>query len=91
MYLQISLNKLFLLNRLIIPLFFFTSLSFAQQITIKDQVTNENLPDVVIFNEDKTESIITDFNGLVDLNLFSSDENIFFSITRLFNSQNIKD
>ena len=80
MYLQISLNKLFLLNRLIIPLFFFTSLSFAQQITIKDQVTNENLPDVVIFNEDKTESIITDFNGLVDLNLFSSDENIFFQL-----------
>ena len=80
MYLQISLNKLFLLNRLIIPLFFFTSLSFAQQITIKDQVTNENLPDVVIFNEDKTESIITDFNGLVDLNRFSSDENIFFQL-----------
>ena len=80
MYLQKSLNKLFLLNRLIIPLIFFSTLSFAQQITVKDENTNENLPDVVIFNESKSQSIITDLDGVVDLSLFSSDENIFFQL-----------
>ena len=80
MYLQKSLNKLFLLNRLIILLFFFSTLSFGQQITVKDENTNENLPDVVIFNENKSQSIITDLDGTVDLSLFSSDENIFFQL-----------
>ena len=80
MYLQKSLNKLFLLNRLIISLFFFSTLSFGQQITVKDENTNENLPDVVIFNENKSQSIITDLDGVVDLSLFSSDENIFFQL-----------
>ena len=80
MYLEKSLNKLFLLNRLIIPLVFFSTLSFAQQITVKDENTNENLPDVVIFNESKSQSIITDLDGVVDLSLFSSDENIFFQL-----------
>ena len=80
MYLQKSLNKLFFLNRLVILLFFFSTLSFGQQITVKDENTNENLPDVVIFNENKSQSIITDLDGIVDLSLFSSDENIFFQL-----------
>ena len=80
MYLQKSLNKLFLLNRLVILLFFFSTLSFGQQITVKDENTNENLPDVVIFNENKSQSIITDLDGIVDLSLFSSNENIFFQL-----------
>ena len=80
MYLEKSLNKLFLLNRLVILLFFFSTLSFGQQITVKDENTNENLPDVVIFNESKSQSIITDLDGVVDLSLFSSDENIFFQL-----------
>ena len=45
-----------------------------------DENTNENLPDVVIFNENKSQSIITDLDGIVDLSLFSSDENIFFQL-----------
>ena len=80
MYLQKYLNKLLLLKRIIIPLFFFSTLSFAQQITVKDEITNENLPDVVIFNENKSQSIITDLDGVVDLSLFSSDENIYFQL-----------
>ncbi|MDB2365977.1 TonB-dependent receptor [Flavobacteriaceae bacterium] len=47
---------------------------------MKDENTNENLPDVVIFNESKSQSIITDLDGVVDLSLFSSDENIFFQL-----------
>ncbi|MDC6465946.1 TonB-dependent receptor [Flavobacteriaceae bacterium] len=69
-----------MLNRLVILLFFFSTLSFGQQITVKDENTNENLPDVVIFNENKSQSIITDLDGIVDLSLFSSDENIFFQL-----------
>ena len=80
MYLQKYLNKLLLLKGIIIPMFFFSTLSFAQQITVKDEITNENLPDVVIFNENKSQSIITDLDGVVDLSLFSSDENIYFQL-----------
>ena len=80
MYLQKYLNKLLLLKGIIVPLFFFSTLSFAQQITVKDEITNENLPDVVIFNENKSQSIITDLDGVVDLSLFSSDENIYFQL-----------
>ena len=80
MYLQKYLNKLLLLKGIIIPLFFFSTVSFAQQITVKDEVTNENLPDVVIFNENKSKSIITDLDGVVDLSLFSSDENVYFQL-----------
>ena len=79
MYLQKSLNKLFLLNRLIILLFFFSTLSFGQQITVKDENTNENLPDVVIYNENKSQSIITDLDGIVDLSLFHQMKIFFFS------------
>jgi len=60
------LNKLLVRNRLIILLFFVSSFSFSQQVSVKDETTNEDLSDVVIFNEDKSESIITDLNGLVD-------------------------
>ena len=80
MYLQKYLNKLLLLKGIIIPLFFFSTVSFAQQITVKDEITNENLPDVVIFNENKSKSIITDLDGVVDLSLFSSDENVYFQL-----------
>ena len=80
MFLMKSLNKLFLINGLIISLFFVSSFSYSQQITVKDENSNENLSDVVIFNEDKSESIITDLNGVVDLSMFSEDEKIYFQL-----------
>ena len=63
MFLMKYLNKLFLINGLIISLFFVSSFSYSQQVSVKDENSNENLSDVVIFNEDKSESIITDLNG----------------------------
>ena len=74
------LNKLLVRNRLIILLFFVSSVSFSQQVSVKDETTNEDLSDVVIFNEDKSESIITDLNGLVDLSIFSENEKIYFQL-----------
>jgi hypothetical protein len=45
------LNKLLVRNRLIILLFFVSSFLFSQQVSVKDETTNEDLSDVVIFNE----------------------------------------
>jgi hemoglobin/transferrin/lactoferrin receptor protein len=75
-----SLNKLFLTNGLIISLFFVSNYSYSQQVIVKDDTSNENLSDVVIFNEDKSESTITDLNGAVDLSVFSENENIYFQL-----------
>ena len=80
MSLMKSLNKWFLINRLIVLLFFVSNFSFSQQISVKDDLSNEDLPDVVVYNEDKSESIITDFNGFVDLSIFSDNEKIYFQL-----------
>src|SRR5210317_321357 len=80
MFLMKYLNKLFLINGLIISLFFVSSFSYSQKVSVKDENSNENLSDVVIFNEDKSESIITDLNGVVDLSMFSEDEKIYFQL-----------
>jgi len=80
MFLMKYLNKLFLINGLIISLFFVSSFSYSQKVSVKDENSNENLSDVVIFNEDKSESIITDLNGNVDLSMFTEDEKIYFQL-----------
>ena len=61
-------------------LLLFTSVSFAQQISLKDSETDEVLPDVAVFNESKDKSIISDVNGNVDLELFSNENKIFFQL-----------
>jgi len=60
--------------------FLLFNFSNGQKVFVKDNDTFENLPDVVIFNEDKSESIITDLNGEVDLKSFSNDEKIYFQL-----------
>ena len=66
-----------MLKYLIILLFLVSSYSYSQQVFVKDETSNENLTDVVIFNEDKSESTITDLNGAVDLSVFSENEKIY--------------
>tara|TARA_B100000989_G_scaffold297405_1_gene283091 strand:- start:4245 stop:6743 length:2499 start_codon:yes stop_codon:yes gene_type:complete len=80
MYLLKFLNKLANIQNLVILFFLVLSQSYSQQISLKDQTTNENLPDVVIYNEDKSKSIITNNNGVVDLEIFSENEKIFFQL-----------
>ena len=58
----------------------FTSVSFAQQISVKDSETKEVLSDVAVFNESKDKSIISDLNGNVDLELFSNERKVFFQL-----------
>ena len=60
--------------------FLLFNFSNGQKVFVKDNDTFENLSDVVVFNEDKSESIITDLNGEVDLKSFSNDEKIYFQL-----------
>ena len=80
MYLQKFLNKLSNPISLRILFFLILSQSYSQKISVQDETTNENLPDVVIYNEDKSKSIITNTNGFVDLDIFSDNEKIFFQL-----------
>ena len=58
----------------------FTSVSFGQQITVRDSDTNEVLSDVAVFNESRDKSTISDLNGNVDLGLFSNENKIYFQL-----------
>ena len=73
-------NKSIQICKKTLLLLLFTSVSFAQQISVKDSETDEVLPDVAVFNESKDKSIISDVNGNVDLELFSNEKKIFFQL-----------
>ena len=64
----------------ILLFFLFTSVSFGQQITVRDSETNEVLSDVAVFNESRDKSTISDLNGNVDLGLFSNEKKIYFQL-----------
>ncbi len=80
MFLLKFLDKLTFKFSLAIVTFFFFNLSNAQKVFVKDNNTDENLPDVIIFNENKSKSKITDIDGAVDLELFSDNERIYFQL-----------
>lgn len=58
-------------------LFAFVNLS-AQQITVVNSESKEPIPGVAVFNKTKTKSAITDFDGNIDLEVFSKNEIIVF-------------
>jgi len=64
----------------ILLFFLFTSVSFGQQITVRDSETNEVLSDVAVFNDSRDKSTISDLNGNVDLGLFSNENKIYFQL-----------
>ncbi len=80
MFLLKFLNKRTSKFSLTIISFLLFNFSNAQKVFVKDNNTFEDLPDVVIFNEDKSKSIITDINGQVDLKSFSNNEKIYFQL-----------
>ena len=73
-------NNSILICKKILLFFLFTSVSFGQQITVKDSETNEVLSDVAVFNESRDKSTISDLNGNVDLGLFSNEKKIYFQL-----------
>ncbi|MBJ34932.1 MAG: TonB-dependent receptor [Flavobacteriaceae bacterium] len=80
MYLLKFLNKLARIQNIVVLFLLVLSQSYSQQISLKDQTTNENLPDVLIYNEDKSKSIITNTDGVVDLKVFSENDKIYFQL-----------
>ncbi|MDT0685395.1 TonB-dependent receptor [Autumnicola psychrophila] len=58
---------------------FFLSLSvYAQEIQVFDKETNEPLPNVAIYNPEKTKSTLTNFDGFADITKFSTNEILIF-------------
>lgn len=59
-------------------LFLFLQLSFAQTVTVVDDETNEPIPGVALYNLKKNKSLVTDINGKAPLDIFKTNETIFF-------------
>ena len=75
MYLNNAMNKF--LFFIILSLISF--LGFSQEVVIKDGIDRQPLPNVAVYNQDKSKSNISDINGKVNLSIFSTDEIIFFT------------
>ena len=65
---------------LLLIIIVFPTITFSQQVFVKDIQTDEPLQDVLIYNFNKTNSIITDINGIVDLEFFYENELLFFQL-----------
>ncbi len=50
----------------------------AQEVTILDEMSNEPIVGVVVYNSSKTKNFISNLEGKVSLNLFSDNEKIIF-------------
>ncbi len=72
------LNKNFLYPFIILFLLLQT-ICFAQKITIRDIQTNETIASVVAHNKSKTQSTISNFDGVLDLSIFKTNTRIYFS------------
>ena len=76
---KFSSNSILICKKIIL-FFLFTSVSFGQQITVRDSETNEVLSDVAVFNDSKDKSTISDLNGNVNLGLFSDETKVYFQL-----------
>ncbi|MCK5400635.1 MAG: TonB-dependent receptor [Flavobacteriaceae bacterium] len=52
--------------------------TYAQEVTILDESSNEPISGVAVFNSSKTKSFISDLDGKVSLNFFNDNEKIIF-------------
>lgn len=59
-------------------LLLFLQMSFSQTVVVYEGQTNEPIPGVALYNFNKTKSVVTDLSGKANLNVFSSDEVIYF-------------
>ena len=60
--------------------FFFLcfQLAFVQEIAILDEDSREPIPNVAVYNLDRSKTSISDFNGKCDLTIFDNNERITF-------------
>ena len=66
------------LNYTVFLFFLLTSYIRAQQIKVLSNITEEPISGVVIYNVDKSKSVISNLNGEASLDEFSSDEILYF-------------
>ena len=67
------------MNRLFLFIFsFFIWSGFAQQVVVVDELDNTPIPGVAIFNDLKTKTAITDFDGYVTIDKFTQLDKIYF-------------
>jgi len=66
------------LNYTLFLFFLLTSYIRAQQIKVLSNITEEPISGVVIYNVDKSKSVISNLNGEASLDEFSSDEILYF-------------
>ncbi|MDY6800315.1 MAG: TonB-dependent receptor, partial [Bacteroidota bacterium] len=59
-------------------LFFYGKFVLAQKLQIKDAETLLPVEDVAVYNETKIKSGLTDENGVVNIDVFDSEESIYF-------------
>ncbi|SHG73012.1 TonB-dependent receptor [Winogradskyella jejuensis] len=57
---------------------FFTIVASAQTITVKDKISNEPIPGVVLYNFNKTKIVVTDIDGKASIDDFFLNELIIF-------------
>jgi hemoglobin/transferrin/lactoferrin receptor protein len=60
-------------------LFFASSSAFGQKVTVLDVDTRQPIVGVALYNEDKSKSALTDFDGVADISAFAKAEEIIFS------------
>ena len=67
------------MNRFLLSIFsFFILSSSAQQLVVVDESDDQPIPGVAVFNDLKTKTAITDFDGDVSLDAFNQFDKIYF-------------
>ena len=59
-------------------LFFVAQVIVGQEITVVDEESKEPLAHVAVYNDDKSKNLLTDVNGICNLDVFDKNERIFF-------------
>ena len=54
----------------------FTNLVFGQEITLLDTETKEPVINAVLYNDDKSKTVLSDFDGTCDISVFNRNERI---------------
>jgi hemoglobin/transferrin/lactoferrin receptor protein len=67
-------------NKILLILFLINSLnSFSQKLLVKDSQENTIIPNVTVYNTQKTISILSDFDGILNLSSFNKKDTIILS------------
>jgi hemoglobin/transferrin/lactoferrin receptor protein len=64
--------------KLSLVLVFFLQLAMGQKATVVEVETNVPIPNVTIYNSDKTKVVYTNINGKVSLDIFGANEILYF-------------